>query len=661
VKQITLQKLLTAALILAALGAAIWRYFSIPGPVREYDGKTSEVTVKVIGFTSMAPYGRQVAVRLNGVSGTLYYTEGRDFTPGDNLTGPFRITLTPRSGSHFKASVYTDIAVEEGVPTLRDRPVIWGQAIKARIQSLYSGGGAALLTGILTGDRSGFPDALNQDLFTAGMTHVAAVSGLHVSMLAGFAALVMRSRRRSFIVSLPLVFLYVAITGFTPSAVRAGIMITVFLIAPLAGREYNALRALVFAFLVLCVMEPYAVFEPGLQLSFSATLGLLLFASKWQKALDARFLKIHIPRRAARYLASSLAASFAALVFSTPFAAYWFGGASLLAPLANLLLLWLVNAIFIGGAVSLLLTPLAPLVSLFLAVFQGALRLLGGIPYAMLYTAQPYMFAWLLYAYAIFVILILSRRWKAPVLLAASALIICLLMTVWRDGRFALEIAALDVGQGQCVIVRSGGQTAVIDCGGSVNAGREAARYLQSRGVRTVEHLLLSHYDADHINGVPALLETVPVERILGPALDNVPDALPVRTLTQAVAFTLGSAEVTVIPTHWLGGGNDQCMTVLVTLDGFSFLVTGDLGAPGERWLLRQTGLRHTDVLMAGHHGSAGSTSEEFLDALSPQAALISVGSNRYGHPSPQTLERLFERETAVYRTDRSGHVIIRV
>jgi competence protein ComEC len=645
------------------LGLAVWRYFAIPAPIRPYDGRTHHLTLEVAGVSRDAPYGRQVAVRLNGVRGTLYYTGDRDYRPGELLNAPFRITLTQRSVSHFKATTYYEIGVIGAAPRLRDRPAVWADGIKTRITALYDGDNAALLTGILTGDRSGFSDSLTENLFSTGMTHVAAVSGLHVSILAGFVALVTRSRRRSFFISLPMVFLYVAITGFTPSASRAGIMIAVFTIAPLIGREYNSLRALISAFLLLLVINPYAVFEPAMQLSFSATLGLILFSSKWQRAIQRRVEWMKVPKRAAHFVSSSLSATCGALVFSVPFAAYWFGGASLLAPVSNLLLLWLVSVIFIGGALSLILPFLAPAAALALSFFRFVVEILSAVPHSVLYTAQPYLFAWLLYAYAMFVILVLSKHWKAPALLSLTALVVCLSLTVWRNSRFSLEITVLDVGQGQCVVIRSGGQTLVYDCGGSVNAGRVAARYLQSRGVRGIDYMVISHYHEDHINGIPVLLEVMDIGRVLGSRSEEMPDSFTpfVEIITEDFFTTLGKAAVWVIPSRWIGGENEQSMSILVAQDGFSFLATGDLGHPSERWLLRRTGLSNADVIVAGHHGSAWSASVELLDSLTPQAALISSGiTNAFGHPSPETLYRFFEREIAVYRTDRNGNVSIR-
>jgi competence protein ComEC len=617
--------------------------------------------MEVAGFSGDATYGKQVHVRLDGVRGVLYYSGEQDFSPGDVLYAPFRITMSQRSYSHFKASTSYEIdAFFDGV-RLRDRPVIWAHGIKTRIDSLYGGDNAAMLRGILNGDRSSFSDKLTDDLYVSGMAHVAAVSGLHVSILAGFVSLLLRSRKRAVFISLPAVFLYIALTGFTPSALRAGIMITIFSVAPLIGREYRSIRALIAAFLILCVINPYAVFEPSLQLSFSAALGLSLFGKKWQNAIFSRLLIIRRPVWLLRFVASSLSATFAALVFSVPFAAYWFGGVSLISPLSNLLLLWLVNVIFILGGLSLVLPFLVPVAATVLTVFRGAAALLGGIPYSVLYTSQPYLLAWLLYAYVLFIIMIIAKRWKEPTALAVSALILCLSLTAWRNGRFALEITVLDVGQGQSVVVRSGGETLLFDCGGNTRAGMTTARYLHSRGVSTVDYLILSHYDADHINGIPALTATTGVKRIIGPDLENVPEDLHVEIVSEAFSFTLGEAEVTIIPALWFGNDHARCISVLVEHNGFSFLGTGDLEHPGERWLLRWSGLSSADVLVAGHHGSAGSTSDEFLDALNPQVSIISSGiTNNYGHPATETLERLFDRDIAVYRTDRRGHITIR-
>lgn len=657
---------ITVSLAAALLAVIVWRFLSIDAPIRALDGKTTQLEVVAAGYARPTAYGWQVDIRLESVAGVLYCMENLELKPGDLLSGDLRVTRQYRSGCFFKAEPRGDLTVTVRDTPLRFLPAVWSQGLQDRVAALFSGDGAQLLTGILTGNRSGFSTRLNEGLFSAGMTHVAAVSGLHISMLVGFIALVVGNRRRALFVSLPLIFVYAAITGFSPSAVRAAVMCSLYLAAPLLGREYNSWRGMAAALPVLLVVNPYALFDPGLQLSFSATMGLVLFSGKWQSALLRR-MKGKTPLH--RYGASALASSCAALVFSAPIAAYWFGGVSILSPITNFLLIWLVTLIFIGGALAVLLSflwfpaglALSAVVSRFLKLFMAGLDLAARVPFAVVYTSQPLLIAWLAYLYGLFLVFALTRKWKVPAALAVCSLVLCVGLTLRRDGRGQLEIAVLDVGQGQCVVLRSGGQTVVIDCGGAGQAGRVAARYLQSKGVRRVDRLLLTHYDADHVSGVPALAEAVPIVEIWGPDLPGVPSDLTVDTLTDDMNFMLGAAAVTLIPTRWIGDGNEACMAVVVTLDGFSFIMTGDLGASSERWLLRAEELPRGGVLMAGHHGSAHSCSDEWLDTLAPWAVIISSGPNTYGHPAPATLARLFARDIALYRTDRSGSVVITV
>ena len=650
-----------AAVLIAVI---VFRYISIDAPVRELDGKTAQLELTATDYSRPAPYGRQVKVRLEGVEGVLFYPDELEIKPGDIISGNLRVTRQYRAGSFFKASPRGELALTVRDTPLTLLPAVWRRSIENRILELFPGDGGQLMAGILTGNSSGFSPALNEGLFSSGMTHVASVSGLHITMLVGFVTLVVGNRRRALAVALPLVFVYVAIAGFAPSAVRAAIMCALYLIAPLIGREYSSWRGLVAALLVLLVINPHSIFEPGLQLSFTATLGLVLFSGKWTAALLRRIKK---GGAVSRYALSALSSSCAALVFSSPVAAWWFGGVSVLSPLTNFLLLWLVNFIFIGGALAVLFSViwfplgavLAHPVRWALDAYTGALGLTARVPFAVIYTSQPFLVAWLMYLYGLLTAAILSRKWKIPAALALLSLTLCVGLTAARDSRWRLEVSVLDVGQGQCVVLRSGGKTAVVDCGGTGQPGRTAARYLQSKGAGRVDLLLLTHYDDDHISGVGALGEIMPVGEIIGPDLPGAPPGTAV--LGQKETLSFGGAEIELIPMGWPGEGNDSCMSVVLTLDGFSLVITGDLSGAGERWLLRAGEMPQNGVIVAGHHGSGYSSSDEWLDGLEPLAVIISSGINTYGHPAPSTLARLFERGIAVYRTDRSGNVIIRV
>ncbi|MCL2082798.1 MAG: DNA internalization-related competence protein ComEC/Rec2 [Oscillospiraceae bacterium] len=677
---VNLPNIIFILLLAFAAGLSVWRYHAMPGRVASYltqDGDEIELRLQAAGYVASGAYGFQIPVSLNGAAGVMYFREELIVEPGDYITGAFSVKPLKRSTQLFKATAKGEIKTEKN-PDSRYWAVRLSRKIKDRIHLLFQEDSATLLAGILTGDKSGLSSEVTENLFGSGMSHVAAVSGLHISGLAGFLTLILGPRRKyTVFLVLPIIFIYIAVTGFTPSAIRAGIMQGVFLGGVLLGREYSSFMALFLAFAILCCKNPYMLFEPALQLSFTATLGLLCFASRWHKALMRRVCpsrETHkFLRKIHNFWTSALASSCAALVFSTPVAAYWFDGVSLVSPIANLCLLWLIGIIFIFGVLSVAVSFVFFPAGYFLGqitggacfLFREGIALFAKVPYSVIFTSQIFLIAWLIFVYGLFLVFLITRQWKQQVCAAICGLALCVVFTVLDDARFRLEITVLDVGQGQCIVLRSVGKTAVIDCGGVGGAasGSRLSRFLKSRNVSDTELLILTHYDRDHVEGVPSFLLNHNAGRILGPRRDDMPDAFKAETLDQEHIYSLGEAQIRLIAASWdKSDGNEAGLVCQVSLGNFSFLVTGDVSQPTERWLLRCFDLPSGGVMVAGHHGSKHSASQELLNALSPKAAVISCGENNiYGFPENEVLARLSESDTAVYRTDRAGNITIRV
>ncbi len=614
-------------------------------------GQTVEAEFLLESVPHKASGGLVANARFMDVKTTLYFSSQLELSPGDTVMGRARIVERHSQNSHIQAILLGESSVERAqrVP-LRYAPAIAAEAIDQQIGSILPGEQAALLRGILLGNRSDFSDKLSADLAAVGMTHVVCVSGLHVSMLVGFVVLLVGNRRWAAPVCFVLIWLFVAVTGFSPSAVRAGVMITMSLAAPLMGREYSGVTALVAALFALLLLDPFSIDLPSTQLSFTATLGIILFSGKLRAAIMARMPQ-RVPGAAARFMAAALASSLSAMVFATPFAAFWMGRVALLSPLYNLLLLWLVNVIFIAGALAVAAAfvwwpagyALAWLPRLSLSLFRGAIGLFARIPHQSVFTARPLLVAWLVFAYAMLLLALWRKRWRLPLALVGCMLVLSLALDIWSARQYSLEIAMLDVGQGQCIVLSSRGRAAVIDCGGD-RAGKLAARYLETRGLSRVDALVLTQSGAHHTDGAATLAELVDVLEVYSA------QKRAERTLT------LGDAQLTLLPVLWPGGESAQA--VLVTVGDFSLLVTGDINASGERWLTRWTQLPQGGLLVAGQHGDADATTQELLRAARPGAVLVS--SDKAG-PEDELLERLDGLDCEVYCTYESGDILVRV
>lgn len=641
------------------------------------DGQTLDAEVIITGYLRESTYGYMADGRVLGVAATVYFnaydqSSVSGLKPGDRATGTFRIKAGYTNGKHLTVSQREPISVTpaDRVP-LRYQPVQWAEELRGKIDGLFPPEQSAFLRGLLTGDKSRFSEDLRDDLFRTGMSHVAAVSGLHVTMLAGFLMLIIRRRGLAAMVCLPVIFAYAAVAGFPASSVRAALMLSLSLLAPLLGRQYSSIRALMAAATLILLVNPYAAQDAGFLLSFAATLGIILFAGP----LTRFFVRIlgRLPAPIKTEAASAMAASLASLVFSTPIAAIAFDGVSLIGPLANVLLLWMISLIFLLSFGALALTffwwPAAYVIAFpvrwLLTAYLWAIDMLARIPFAAMYTKNVLLTAWLLFAYACVLVGVFRKTWKLPAAYALGALALVIGLTVWREAQYALTVTVLNVGQGQCIVVRSQEETAVIDCGGNLpNLGRIAARHLQSIGESQIDYLLLTHAHSDHIGGVADLLTLMPVGQTMLPQTEEIaaePPTFYYTPVKEPQSFSLGAAKISLIAADWMAGANEQCMAVIVQYGDMSFVVTGDLDAASERWMLRAAEFPQHGVMIAGHHGSASSGSEEWLDAIQPQAVVVSVGRNSFGHPSPETLKRYEAIGAEIYITREVGDVTVRV
>ena len=677
-------------------------------PIEDRCGAASDFTATVCDWPQATERGARVTVELEGYhrARAVLYGEAELLAarPGDTVTG----TAQWQSAAHFDSDDVThfnargvyallygreDVRLSAGDgDALRWLPQRAGKAFREKVAAIWDDPRVSgFLTAELTGDKSAMDDGDYLAMQETGLAHLFAVSGLHCAFLVTLLALLISRRQRLLCaVTIPLLLFYMVMVGMSPSVVRACIMQIFLLIAPLFRRGSDPLTSLAAALLVILLCNPFAAASVSLQLSFSATLGMVLLSPRLYKLLTGWYKGKCRPLRAALcFVAANLSATLSAVVFTAPLTAWYFRIFVLVAPLSSLLAVpaagWSFMAAFVTVLLGFVRLPLASLLGwISWALVRYILWIANGMMswrYHAVYFTNPYLIYWLLFLYAAFIGCAATPDGKRKYLLASALSVLTLTAAIWvnrQDYQYGVLTAlTLDVGQGESVILTSGGETALVDCGSSnsyKDPGGLAADTLHSMGVRELSAVVVTHYHADHTNGLYEVLRRIPVQTIYLPDIEDeygVRERLvslaeekgaQVTYVTKETADTLGDTILTIYPPVQSGGDlNELGLTALASAGDFDLLITGDMSGSTEKKLVETYALPDIEVLVVSHHGSRYSSNIRFLKAVTPEAAVISVGDNNYGHPSEETLQRLLAIGADIWRTDQQGTIRITV
>lgn len=699
-------------LILLSLAVSL-AYFAgydhlVRQPIENRCGAASDFTATVCDWPQATERGARVTVELEGYhrARAVLYGEAELLAarPGDTVTG----TAQWQSAAHFDSDdvthfnargVYALLYGREDVrlsvgdgDALRWLPKRAGKAFREKVAAIWDDPRVSgFLTAELTGDKSAMDDGDYLAMQETGLAHLFAVSGLHCAFLVTLLALLISRRQRLLCaVTIPLLLFYMVMVGMSPSVVRACIMQIFLLIAPLFRRGSDPLTSLAAALLVILLCNPFAAASVSLQLSFSATLGMVLLSPRLYKLLTGWYKgKCRPLRTALCFVAANLSATLSAVVFTAPLTAWYFRIFVLVAPLSSLLAVpaagWSFMAAFVTVLLGFVWLPLASLLGwISWALVRYILWIANGMMswrYHAVYFTNPYLIYWLLFLYAAFIGCAATPDGKRKYLLASALSVLTLTAAIWvnrQDYQYGVLTAlTLDVGQGESVILTSGGETALVDCGSSnsyKDPGGLAADTLHSMGVRELSAVVVTHYHADHTNGLYELLRRIPVQTVYLPDIEDeygVRERLvslaeekgaQVTYVTKETADTLGDTVLTIYPPVQSGGDlNELGLTAQASTGDFDLLITGDMSGSTEKKLVETYALPDIEVLVVSHHGSRYSSNIRFLKSVTPEAAVISVGDNNYGHPSEETLQRLLAVGADIWRTDQQGTIRITV
>ena len=600
-----------------------------------------------------------------GISGTL------------NITGAKNINLLSDESDFFKSAIFS----------IR-------KFLDSEIKSLHNEQTSSLLKGLLLADRSEIDYVTKTQFINAGVIHVLAVSGLHVGFIAiiflflfGRLNIYLRS-----ILTITGLLLFMLITGMPPSVFRATLMAVVIIIAFLFNRSTNLFNSLALAALIILVINPDELFNPGFQLSFSAVIGIALLYSPFEKFIN----KLRLNSRVLRYIILFMAVSLSAQIGTLPFTLTYFGKLSVIALIANLFVIPII-AIIVGlGIFTLIINSFLPFIGIYFAAANDLVtkilflivKISGNADFSYISVRNFSLYDSLLfYSFLFFLLYSLKSINRKVVKFAVLTLVVVNFFflssldnsDLFKDGK--LSVFAIDVGQGDAILVKfPEGTTALIDAGNVTpsfdNGERVILPLLEYLGIDKIDYGFVSHIDSDHYAGFISLVNAVVIKKIFKPEIDSTlvkdvkfekylrKESVPIEYYKRGI-LKIDGARIYVLNNESISKNqefstNNKSGVLKIVYGRTSFLFTGDIERKVEKiYASNYKTFLDADVLKAAHHGSNTSSSSAFLNYVTPEMSIISAGIlNKFKHPSEEVVKRLEDFGSEIYRTDKYGALI---
>ncbi len=651
-------------------------------PVSGIDTKGYNVKIITDGFPSVEIYDK--------ISGSFTFLSPDDYYKTQNLS---------------EGVALISFVDEFSVESVQEKP-FWFKIIELRrfiknASISTVGKSHGFIKALLLGDRTDMSRDEFNSLKNSGLLHVTAVSGLHAGIAASFVLALfsfVKNRWVKYTAAFVVLLFLAAVTGFSPSVIRAVFMMSATFAGSLMLRRTDSLN-LLGAILTGClVFSPFTAYSASLLLSFSATAGLILFAKPLQIAITTWWFKF-----TGKYVSkffngviATFSVSISCSIFSIPVSMALFNSFSAAGLLSNLLCLWLIKYIFILSSVTISLSafsflkPFFNVVSLFVnwsvnyimkisALFSETfLSELKVDPITILISALIGFFVYLFMGKRVANKNSKKRNKRVGrVSLAVIVSIAVLISTAVAEKLVTsndnkLHTVFVDVGQGSGSYIYMNGTAIIFDCGGSKSAGDEINESLYEHGVKEIDCIVISHLHEDHANGIKDIFKEWEVDEVIIPDTENDPEFLTklmtlaldegseILEISEDLTRKLGEVEIKLLTKHFdteSSDLNESCIVSVVSYSDFSIMFTGDLTGWAEDRLVDYYGLSlQSKILAVPHHGSKDSSSDIFLAMVSPEISVISAGLNNYGFPADEIVEKLL-KYGEVFITQDSGDI----
>ncbi len=729
--------LLAACLTSVALGGARWIYAQpqIDSDHIAYYNDSPEVIL--YGRTISEPDIRDRSINLRFAVEQIELKDGsRHAVSGDILiqTPRFPVIpygteltvtgdlLTPPSATEFS---YRDYLANQGIYSYMRWPLVRSQtagqgsplyhtiyatknSAQQTIQQLIPEPAAGLLSGILLGIGHATPPDLDNDFRTVGITHIVVISGFNISLIAAiFLSLFtpLLGRKTAAYGTICAIILYTIMVGADASVVRAAIMGSIYVLADrLLGRANAPIAPLFVAAAIMTIHDPHALWNVGFQLSFAATLSLMLYADPLTKRTQT-WLRHWFDRPALQLIMGIITEAalitIAAQILTLPLLMAYFQQLSLISLLANFFVLPAQPAVMIFGGIATMLGmiwlpiayPFAWIATLFLQYTIRTAAVFAQIPYAIIDVSYSFGAMFLTY------LVIGVSTWysylepeqqatvhhhvrqKLGYRLALSASLLLFMLTgqwVTTQPDGTLQVTFFDVGQGDAIFIQTPtGRQILIDGGYYPTILNSHLGRAMPFADRHLDMVIATHPDADHISGLPGVFKRYTVDQLLVSELEDSGSAIYTTLLTAAetqntslyrpiageiISFADGVQLEIVHPQAepLPDGRNDNSISLRLVYGDFTLLLTGDAEIAGEQAMLTAGHPLQSLIFKAGHHGANNASTTPFLATVQPQIIVVSAGAdNKFGHPHPDVLARAAEIGATVLRTDQLGSLSI--
>lgn len=570
--------------------------------------------------------------------------------------------------------------------------------IKNQSKKLLKNKEACLLIGLLIGDTDEIDEETKEDFRNSNLTHMLAVSGLHVSYVLLAVNYIITKvkihKKLSKIIVMLLILFFILVTGATPSVLRAGTMTIYLILGGIFYRRISVFSSLNLSLLVIIIINPYCLFDVGLQLSYAGTIGIVYLYP---------IIKEKIYNKA-----NSILITISANIVIIPIIMYNFNTISLTFFISNLLAGPIIGIIIILGfsiiIISLIFFPIANIFSkilnLLIILFLNTAKACANLPFSKISIITPTLkFIFLYYCLLVFIIIKERIQIRISIKLKNKVIAILIILVIINPIKYFsnikqsnLKIYFVDVGQGDSTcIVTPKNKVILIDGGGNskdenYDIGKQTLLpYLLDKKINKIDYCIVSHFDSDHCGGLMYILKNLKVKNIIigkqYEEYENYKEFIKIAKDKKINIRVVEAGEKITIEKNlyidilWpinrekmviQNAINNNSLVFKLRYINFSMLFTGDIEEIAEKEILdkykENTEFLKSTILKVAHHGSKTSSTKEFINIVKPKYAVIGVGKdNKFGHPSNVTIENLKTINTEIYRTDEMGEISINV